>query len=92
MTSPIPPQVSLRAFREVQGITLADLAELIKEQGHEVTADGLNNVELGHKQGSEALMIAWARALGIKRIHVRQASELREWLMAGLAEPVRSAA
>lgn len=85
MTSPIPPQVSLRVFREARGLTLSDLAELIGEQGHEVTADGLNNVELGRKQGSEALMIAWSRALGIKRIHVRQAHELREWLAAQLA-------
>lgn len=86
MTSPIPPQVSLRALREARGLTLGQLAELITEQGHEVTADGLNNVELGRRQGSESLMLAWSRALGIKRIHVRQAAELREWLAAQMAD------
>lgn len=85
MTSPIPPQVSLRVFREARGLTLADLAALIAEQGHNVTPDALSNIEIGRKPASEALMLAWSRALGIKRIHIRQAAELREWLAAELA-------
>jgi transcriptional regulator with XRE-family HTH domain len=82
MSAPIPPQVSLRALREALGLTLEQTAEAIREQGVPITKIGLNNAELGHKNASEALVIAWARALGIKRIHVRQAPELRQWLAA----------
>lgn len=84
--TPIPPQVSLRAFREAQGMTLAQLAGLIAEQGVEVHPDALSNVELGHKPASQTLMVAWARALGIKPIHIRQAPELVEWVRALEAE------
>lgn len=74
-------------------MTLTDLAELIREQGCDISRDGLNNIELGRRSGSEPLMVAWCRALGIKRMQVRQASELIEWLEAAQApEPARSAA
>lgn len=82
-TAQIPPQVSLRALREAVGLDSRGLAERIKEQGVEVHPDTLYNVELGHKRASERLLIAWARALGIKRLHIRQADELREWLETG---------
>lgn len=82
MAEPIPPQVSLRVFREHLGITLQQLAADIREQGVPITADGLNNVELGRKPGSEALMLAIARALNIKRLHIRQGSDIRQWVRA----------
>ena len=88
--TPIPPQVSLRALREAKGLTLVQLAELIAEQGVEVHPDALSNVELGYKPASQTLILAWAKALGIKPIHIRQAPELIEWLKAVEAE--RSAA
>lgn len=77
---PIPPQVSLRALREAVGLDSRQLAERIKEQGIQVHPDTLLNVELGRKRASDRLLIAWARALGIKKVHIRQADELREWL------------
>ena len=78
MTNPIPPQVSLRAFREALDMTLDQLAEAIKEQGVSITKFGLSNIETGRKRGSRQLMTAWAQALGIKPMHIRQDRELRE--------------
>ncbi|MEV0214222.1 helix-turn-helix transcriptional regulator [Micromonospora sp. NPDC050695] len=80
MAEPLPPQVSLRIFREFVGLTLQQVAEAVREQGVPITADGLNNVELGRKPGSEALMLAVARALNIKRLHIRQAADICEWV------------
>jgi transcriptional regulator with XRE-family HTH domain len=84
--SPIPPQVSLRVFREAKGVTLSRLAELIQEQGVEVHPDTLSNIELGYRPASKPLILAWARALGVEPIHIRQARELAEWLRAYGAE------
>jgi transcriptional regulator with XRE-family HTH domain len=89
MPRPIPPQVSLRALREALNLDSRQLAEKIKEQGVDVHPDTLLNVELGHKRASERLMLAWARALGIKRHHIRQGDEFLEWLA---VEEHRSAA
>lgn len=80
MPNPLPPQVSLRALREWRGMTLEELAQSIREQGVEITVVGINNAELGHRNASEPVMLAWCRALGIKRHLVRQARELREWV------------
>ena len=88
MPKPIAPQVSLRALREVLGFTLEQLAEAVRDQGVEITAVGLNNAELGHRRASEPLMLAWAQALGIKRHHIKQTAELRQWLDAVEAEEV----
>lgn len=82
MPQPIPPQVSLRALREMRGLTLEQLAEEIREQGVQISAVGLNNAELGHRQASPAVVDAWARALGIKPMHVRQGRDLRDWVRA----------
>lgn len=60
-----PPKVTLRILREAHGLTLPKLAERILEQGVEVSADHLSNCELGWKRPSNALVHAWARALGI---------------------------
>jgi transcriptional regulator with XRE-family HTH domain len=82
MSNPIPPQVSLRALRELLGLTLEQVAAAIRDQGVEITATGLNNAELGHRIASEPVMVAWAHALGIRRYHVRNSRELREWMAA----------
>ncbi len=83
--SPIPPQVSLRALREAQGIDSRQLAARIREQGVEVHPDTILNIELGHKRASDRLLLAWSRALGTKPHHIRQAEELAEWLTTELA-------
>lgn len=80
MTDRIPPQVSLRALREALGLTLDQLAHGIRAQGVEITKFGLSNIEVGRKRASQQLITAWACALGIKPMHVRQGRELREWL------------
>lgn len=82
MAEPLPPQVSLRVFREHLGLTLEELAEEIREQGVPITRDGLNNVELGRRPGSDTLMLALARALKVKRLHIRQAKDIRQWVAA----------
>lgn len=76
MTDGIPPQINLRAFREALGLTLDDLAERISEQGVTVTKFALSNVETGKRRASNQLMDAWARALNVRPIHIRQDREL----------------
>ncbi|MFG1659010.1 helix-turn-helix domain-containing protein [Micromonospora chersina] len=80
MPNPIPPQVSLRALREWRGLTLEQLADEIRAQGHNVSVTALNNAELGHRQASPLLLDAWARALGIRSTHIRQGRDLRQWV------------
>lgn len=80
MSNPIPPQVSLRALREWRGLTLEQLADEIRAQGHDVSVTALNNAELGHRQASPRFLDAWARALGIRPSHIRQGRELRQWV------------
>lgn len=87
MTAPIPPQIPLRALREAFGMTLEELHAAIREQGVEVSVKHINNVELGHRQGNDELMEAWARALRTKRLLIRQGDELVSWLQA-ITEPV----
>lgn len=70
--------VTLRSLREAHGLDSRQLAERITEQGVKVHPDALLNVELGHKRGSTRLMAAWARALGIKPIDIRQTEDLEE--------------
>lgn len=91
MTAPIPPQISLRALREALNMTLKDLAKSIGEQGVVVSIEHLSNVELGVRQASEQLLLAWSRALGTKRVHVRQAPELIEWVQATAGVEVAAA-
>ena len=59
------PQVPLRELRKALGLTLAELATLIRDYGyHRAPTEGtLANVELGRQAGSRKLMTAWAMAL-----------------------------
>jgi len=65
-----PPLVSLRTLREAHGLNIPALVQKIEEQGVKVSADHVSNVELGWKRPSNALLHAWARALGITRLDV----------------------
>lgn len=67
-----PPTVSIRLLRDAHGLTIPALAKRIEEtQGISVSPDHISNVELGWKRPSNALMTAWAKALGISRLDVR---------------------
>lgn len=92
MAEPIPPQVSLRVFRESAGLTIDELATAIADQGVQVSRPHLNNIELGHKPPSEAVLLAYARALGIKRTHIRTGTEIVEWVDAVRADALAGAA
>jgi transcriptional regulator with XRE-family HTH domain len=79
----IEPQVPLREVRKAYGLTLKDLADRIEQHySKRPTEAGLANIELGHQLGSAALMTAWARALKISPLDVRQDGELLEVLSA----------
>lgn len=65
-----PPAVGIRVLREAHGLTIPALVKRIDEQGVKVTADHISNCELGWKRPSNALLHAWARALGITRLDV----------------------
>jgi hypothetical protein len=93
MTVRIPPQISLRALREALGLTMDQLAERIRAQGVEFSKVGVNNVELGHRNASPTVLRAWAKALGVDAMHIRQSPEMLAWLAAVQAdEDARSAA
>lgn len=65
-----PPSIGIRILREAHGLTIPALVERIDRQGVKVTADHISNVELGWKRPSNALLHAWAKALGITRLDV----------------------
>ncbi|HEY3925240.1 MAG TPA: helix-turn-helix transcriptional regulator [Acidothermaceae bacterium] len=80
MPSPTPtiaPHVPLRELRVAHGLTCEQLAEKIAEHGQQITPSAVSNIELGHKKASALLMTAWARALKISPLNVRQEAELR---------------
>ncbi len=64
--------VTVRSIRRAWGLTLPALADRIADLGHSVTADGLNNVELGHRRASDPLLRAWAEALRLHPLDVVQ--------------------
>lgn len=68
-----PPLVPLRYVRLANGLTGKKLADRIAAEGVEVDENSLYNIELGHKRASNALMIAWAKALQITPLDIRQA-------------------
>ncbi|MFI2663191.1 helix-turn-helix domain-containing protein [Micromonospora carbonacea] len=76
----IPPQVSLRAFREWRGLTLDQLADGIRAHGIDISTNHINNVELGYKQTTAVVMDAWARVLGINPGLIRCDREVRQYL------------
>lgn len=82
MAEHMPPQASIRVIREHMGLTLADVAARICEQGVPITGNGLNNAELGRRPVSEPVLNAWARALGIDRHHIHTGPELIRWVTA----------
>lgn len=65
-----PPTVGIRLLREAHGLTIPALVDRIAVQGVAVTAEHISNVELGWKRPSNALLHAWAKALGITRLDV----------------------
>lgn len=73
-----PPSVSLRTLREAHGLNIPALVRRIEEQGVTVTADHISNVELGWKRPSNALLHAWAKALGITRLDITVTSDESE--------------
>lgn len=64
------PSVTIRTLRQAHGLNIPMLVERIAEQGVQVTADHVSNCELGWKIPSNALVHAWARALGITALDV----------------------
>lgn len=63
-----PPVISLRAGREIAGLTLDGLAKRISSEGFPITKAGLGNIETGTRGPSQEFLEAWARALGISEV------------------------
>ncbi len=64
--------VRIKDLRLAHGLTMVQLAERIQEQGAPITEAGISNVENGNKKGSDRLLTAWAKALGIEPLDVWQ--------------------
>lgn len=62
--------VRIRDLRAAHGWTMQQLADRIAEHGVKITESGISNVENGNKQGSDRLLTAWARALGVEPLNV----------------------
>ncbi|MFJ1539366.1 GIY-YIG nuclease family protein [Micromonospora chalcea] len=77
---PMPPQVSLRHFREAIGVSLDELASRIDSQGLRVTHQVLSDVEAGRRHADDRLIQAWTKSLNTHPHHVRQDPELRAWV------------
>lgn len=86
MALPLPPHVTLRAFREWKGLTLEQVAAEIRHQGVDISTYGLNNIELGHKPASEAVLTALAKVLYVDRSRIRAGHELIQLVNAVQAE------
>lgn len=69
---PTGPQVRIRPFRVVAGLTLEQLAERIGGVGVEVDISHLSRIETGKARASDRLLRAWALALGIDPLDVYQ--------------------
>ncbi|MET8985938.1 helix-turn-helix transcriptional regulator [Nonomuraea wenchangensis] len=50
----------------------------IRAHGVNVHKDTVSNIELGYRRGSEELLTAWAKALGINPLDVYQPSASQE--------------
>ena len=70
------PQVSIRFLRLAFGVEVRELCDRITEQGYlgrggkPVNEDTIRNIELGWKRPSNALLVAWAKALGMSPLDV----------------------
>lgn len=62
--------VRIKDLRLAHGWTMLQLADRIQEQGVQITEAGISNVENGNKQGSDRLLTAWAKALGVDPLNV----------------------
>lgn len=62
--------VRIKDIRLAHGLTMAQLAERIREQGAQISEAGVSNVENGNKKASDRLLTAWAKALGIEPLNV----------------------
>lgn len=74
-TKATPPSVGIRVLREAHGLTIPALVRRIADEGVTVSADHISNCELGWKRPSNALLHAWARALGITRLDIQLPTE-----------------
>lgn len=69
-----PPMFTLRAAREMRGLTQKALAERTAEHlGKPVDEDTISNLERGWKRASPPLLHAVARALGVDPLEARPA-------------------
>ncbi len=75
---PIGPQVRIRDYRKARGLNIPDLVERIAAYGLRIHKATISNVELGYKRGSDELMTAWAKALGLDPLDVYQPPLLAE--------------
>ena len=82
----IPAHVTLRALRDMRGLTSTSLAARLKERGVKVDPDHILAVELGHRRAGNALRVAWADELGISPRDIHFEAELREMVTAASAE------
>jgi transcriptional regulator with XRE-family HTH domain len=65
------PRVGIRELRKAHGLSVRQLCDRIAEQsGLKVHEDTIRNAELGWKRPSDALMTAWAKALGVHPLDV----------------------
>jgi transcriptional regulator with XRE-family HTH domain len=62
--------VRIKEVRSAHGLSQAQLADRIREQGVEISDAGISNVENGNKRASDRLLTAWAKALGIEPLNV----------------------
>lgn len=75
------PQVGIRELRKAHGLTITALAARIEPiYGKSVDPDHISNVELGHKRASDPLLTAWAKALGVLPLDVRQPDAIADLL------------
>lgn len=61
---------AIRAIRERSDLTIKDLVVALSDEGMAIHPDYLRNIELGHKQPSERLLGAIARALRVQKIAI----------------------
>lgn len=67
------PQVPIRSLREAHGLSIEELRDRIESHlGKKPHGDTLRNIELGRRNGSPALMAAWAKALTLHPLDVFQ--------------------